>query len=592
MNSTLNRYDEKITGKLFFSMVPVQILLVMCGGVNIIIDGAFASNLIGAEAMAAAGLYGPVCKIMDTVNALLFGGAQILCGKYLGENTLKRAKSVFTLDLIAIFVFGIVASVLFVFAPEIPAGLCIKSSNPLHKELMLYLNALGPGIIPYLIGTQLTSFLQLEKKEKLGYFGIGGMFVANAFFDYLFIKVFDMGIFGLGLATTCSNWVPVIIGAAYFMSGKSVFSLDFSGLSIKELAEVAKHGFPTAATQLMLAFKGIILNNVIFKFTGSDGLAAYNAVNSFGYVYWAVPAGMSSAMITLASIYTGEQDRSAIELLMKIYLRKAIPIVAGVSVVLALLAYPLTNIYFHDSGSSVYYMTYIGFMIFPLYAPFSTFIVGMRDLWRCMNHHIAVNIIVICDGLVFVTGLTYILSSLWGMRGVWIAQVSGCATLAFMILIMAWIMNRKIPKSVPALCCYPRNFGVAEDKRLNLTVHSMPDVINISVKVIEFCLSQGIDRKTANRAGLCIEELAGNIVKHGFKDKPERCSCDISVTRMPDGLVIKFKDNGILFNPAELDTIFNPEDPAKNIGVRLVSKVCKQMEYHSLLGLNVLSVTL
>ena len=114
----IGRYDEKITRQLFFSMVPVQILLVMCGGVSVIIDSAFASNLIGPDAMAAAGLYGPLAKFLDTVNALMFGGAQIMCGKYLGENVLKRAKSIFTLDMVTTVMLGLAGTVLFMFFPK------------------------------------------------------------------------------------------------------------------------------------------------------------------------------------------------------------------------------------------------------------------------------------------------------------------------------------------------------------------------------------------------------------------------------------------------------------------------------------------
>ena len=33
-------------------MVPVQVMLVMCSGINVIIDGAFASNFIGPDSMA------------------------------------------------------------------------------------------------------------------------------------------------------------------------------------------------------------------------------------------------------------------------------------------------------------------------------------------------------------------------------------------------------------------------------------------------------------------------------------------------------------------------------------------------------------
>ena len=73
-------------------------------------------------------------------------------------------------------------------------------------------------------------------------------------------------------------------------------------------------------------------------------------------------------------------------------------------------------------------------------------------------------------------------------------------------------------------------------------------------------------------------------------DEKKNAVADISVTKSEKGLKIKFTDNGPLFNPNEIDAIFNPEDPVRNIGIRLVNKACKEMEYHSVLGLNVLSI--
>ena len=67
---------------------------------------------------------------------------------------------------------------------------------------------------------------------------------------------------------------------------------------------------------------------------------------------------------------------------------------------------------------------------------------------------------------------------------------------------------------------------------------------------------------------------------------------DISIIRSDDELTIRFKDNCPLFNPKELNAIFDPEDPAKNVGVRIVRNICDEMEYHSLLGLNILSITI
>lgn len=587
----LNQYDDKLTRKLFFSLVPIQILLVMCGGVNIIIDSAFASNLIGPDAMATTGLYGPLAKILDMINALVFGGAQILCGKYLGGNTVKRAKSIFTLDMLIILVVGLITTISFMFFPTYVAKICVSSQNPLSDDLAEYLRGISFGIIPFLLGTQLTSFLQLEKKEKLGYIGIGGMFAANTIADYLFIKVFGMGIFGLGLATAVSNWVPVIIAVVYYIGGKTVFSIDFSDLHMRDLKDIFKHGIPSASSQLMLAIRGILLNAIIIKYAGESGLAAFTAVGSFSYVYWAVPAGMSSALLTLASVYAGERDKKAIELLVRIYIKKAIPIVLLVSVVLSCLAYPLTNLFFHDPVSDVYKMTFTGFILFPLYSPMSTFIVGIRDLWRCLDHRKSALVIVLTDCLIFVLLFSFIMARIWGMTGIWIAQLAGCAMSVVTIFFQAWILDKHFPKTIEDYCCFDEGFGIDDEHRLSITIHSIEEVINISEKVIEFCYSYNMDKKVACRAGLCIEELAVNIVKHGFKGKKGE-ALDVSVTRLEPGLIITFKDNCPLFNPEEIVAIFDPGDPVKNIGIRLVRNECKQMEYHSLLGLNVLSISM
>lgn len=587
----INRYDEKITRRLFFSMVPIQILLVMCGGISIIIDSAFASNLIGPDAMAVTGLYGPFAKTLDSLNVLMFGGAQILCGKYLGENMVKRAKAIFSIDILTMTALGAAGTILCVFFPQVPAILSVNTSNPLYKDLILYFQGIGSGIIPFLLGTQLTSFLQLEKKEKIGYAAIAGMFATNAFCDWLFIKVFNMGIFGLGLATSLGNWVSFIIPAIHFLSDKASFRVITKDLTFRDFLDIAKYGFPAAFTQFLIAVRVMILNAIVLKFVGNDGMSSMSAVNSFGYIYWAVPAGMTSAMITLASIYTGEKDKSAIEQLVRIYLSKAVPIVGGVSVILALLSYPLTNIFFHDPSAEVYKMTLAGFILFPLSSPFSTIIVGIRDLWRCMEHKVSIHIINFLDGLVLMLALSYLFVRPWGMNGIWASQVVSCILLVLIILLMAWIKQKKFPSSIPVLCGYPKGFGVDDRDRLNLSVHNMEEAINISELVIDFCNRHGIDRITGTRAGLCVEELTVNIIKHGFTGKSNSV-VDISITWTGEDLIIKFKDNCRPFNPEECDTIFNPEDPAHNIGLRIVRTVCKEMEYHALLGLNVFSIRL
>ena len=114
--------------------------------------------------------------------------------------------------------------------------------------------------------------------------------------------------------------------------------------------------------------------------------------------------------------------------------------------------------------------------------------------------------------------------------------------------------------------------------------------MNLSETVIRFCTQKGLDEKRAYYAGLCLEEMAGNIVLHGFNKDTKKHAVDMRVVYEEDELVIRLSDHCIPFNPKERAEIFNPEDITKNIGVRMVARIAKSMQYQNMLGLNVLTM--
>ena len=62
--------DTQIISRLFYRLLPVQILLVAIGGINSILDGMIAGKYIGPLALTIIGLYYPILKITDSVNAV------------------------------------------------------------------------------------------------------------------------------------------------------------------------------------------------------------------------------------------------------------------------------------------------------------------------------------------------------------------------------------------------------------------------------------------------------------------------------------------------------------------------------------------
>ena len=87
-----------------------------------------------------------------------------------------------------------------------------------------------------------------------------------------------------------------------------------------------------------------------------------------------------------------------------------------------------------------------------------------------------------------------------------------------------------------------------------------------------------------------MEEMAGNIVEHGFNKDNKKHSVDTRVVYKDGDVVLRLRDDCKPFDPEQRQKIADPGDPVKNIGIRMVFKISKKVEYQSLLGLNVLTI--
>ncbi len=587
----MNTHDDRLIGRLYMRLLPIQIILVIISGVNNIIDSAFVGNLIGPEAMAVVGLFFPVLNLINSINVLFSNGAQIMCGKYLGKHMVERSKGIFTLDMLlmtAITAFLIIICELF---PESVASL-LGADGEFLAGLSSYIRGFVIGLIPLMLGTQLTAFLQIEHKEKLTYIAIGGMLVSNIFFNWLFIAVSGMGFFGLGLATSISNGVFFLIQFMYYLTGKALIRFSISAVQWSDLKDILKYGFPPAIAQFCILLRFVIINYLIRDNVGEDGLAAFSAIMSFGNLYWAVSAGVISALIMLTSVYTGEEDKESLTSLMRVFFKRGILVDTLASLVYMALCVPLTNIYFHDPAAPVYAMTRLGFFLFPISCPFSAMSVGFSNYLHCYGKNERfVRFSALMDGIIGMVLLSAILIPTIGMPGLWIAQIGSGLLLCLIIFVFIIVKNGRFPRNVEEMMCFPPGFGVNDDDRMDMTIYKLDEAMKASLAVSDFCNAHNSSAATANKAALCAEEWITNIITHGFKGKKTH-HIDMSVTYLNESYVLTIKDDCPAFDPGEVVKLFDPEDITHNIGLRLISGTAKEMKYQNSFGLNILTIVI
>ena len=582
--------DAKMISGLFFRLLPAQILLVAVGSINSLIDGAMAGNAMGPLAMAAIGLYAPFVKIVETVNGVFLGGSQILCGQFLGKNQIERTRGVFSLDMTLMTVLAAVLTAAGLLAPRFIAGI-LGADPEAMAGLADYIAGMAPGILPWLLSMQLTGFLQIEQQQNRTYFGMGVMAAVNLGLDYLFLYRLQMGMLGLGLATSISYWAVLLVLGTYYMTGKATISFRLKGMLRSDLGKIIAIGFPGAIVTFCLAVRGIILNALLLRYAGNDGVSALSALNTCGGLLFAISAGLGAATRLLVSIYIGEEDPVSLGIVMRTALIKGVAMVCGAAAVTFVLARPLTGLFFSDPGSEVYRLTVLLFRIFPFCMPLSAINVVMTNYFQSSSRIKIVNVLSVMDGVVGTVLSSLLLAPFMGAAGVWLAHVLNGIFTLIAVVVYSRMVRGKMPRTIDDLLALPEGFGVAEDQRLDISIHNTTEVTDTSRLVIEFCKRVGIDARRTMYAGLCMEEMAGNIVEHGFSDGKKHM-VDVRVVNRAEGLLLRIKDDCRAFDPKEKLALIDPEDVTHNIGLRMVQRLAKDLSYSNVMGLNVLTILL
>ena len=582
--------NAKMVTKLMFRLLPVQVLLAAVSAVNGIVSSLFASNFVGINAMSAVGLYGPLNLLIFAVSVILMGGAVILCGKYMGKNEQDKVQNVFSLNLAVSVFTALLFTVLFlVMGLSGLTGFLTKDPavQPLFNK---YLVGQAIGILPFMLGNSFAAFLSLENKARRTLTASIVYIAVNVLLNYLFVQRLHLEAFGLALASSLGMWVFMSIQAQVYLSGRSHLHFSFRHLSWKESGEIFRIGLPGALSNVYQTARGLIVNYLLELFIGSIGISAFATSDSLLRIVWALPTGMLAVSRMLISVSIGEEDRQTLTDVMRVMFRRFIPLMCAVSACIIVCAVPLTRLFYQDPAEPVYMMTVWGFRILPVCMPLSIILMHFTCYGQASGKQGLVHVLSLLDGVVCVAGFTALLIRFIGMNSVYIANILNGIVTTLVIIGYSWIKKKRFPGDMDSLMVIPDDFGAPAEERMDLSVKTIEDVIRISERVQSFCLAHGVDARRAYLAGLSMEEMAGNIVDHGFAKDSKKHSVDVRVVHKDDDVILRIKDDCVPFDPGERQKMADTDDPVRNMGIRLVFRIAQDVQYQNILGLNVLTI--
>ena len=582
--------DYKLLTKLYFHLLPYQALMLVINAANGIVDSLYASNFVGQTAMSAIGFYVPFTHFLFAVSIMLVSGSQLKVGEAMGRNQKDKVQKLFSTDLV--FAAGIAiltAAALALLAVTDITRMFVTDPTERHA-MNLYILGQSVGVPALILGQQLFSFLSMENKRKRTTLASIVCIIVNTLMNTLLVIILKMGTLGLGLGSSAGLWGFFLTMALFYFSGKSEMKFSLSRFDWKESLKIVRLGYTGALSRFVEMFRCIIVNILILRYVGSVGLSAFAAVNSVMAVFWPVPFGMVAVTRMLLGISIGEEDRKSVTDIMRIVYIRCLLFQCAISLLIVLLATPFTRMFYRDLADPVYNITKAGFRLMPLCMPLAIISLNMVCYVQATKKKFLSLVLPIVDGAVGVVLCSLILIPLMKMNGLYLSNIlNGVICLALVVGYSVSCLKR-FPKNMEELLVLPDDLGAADDARMDIEVLRMPEVMEVSKQVTDFCRRRGVDSRRAYFAGLALEEMAGNVVQHGFTKDNKKHAVDIRVVQKDDDIILRFRDNCTAFNPLERMNVMDSDDQIKNIGIRLVNGIAKDVQYQNLLGMNVLTI--
>ena len=231
--------------KLIRQMLLAQIISALTVSLCLLIDNIMIGRFLGENALTAYGLANPVLMVIGAVGSMLCAGVQVVCSRSLGRGLREETDAGYS-TAIAVAALFAAAFMAVVFVFRVPIARLMGADDPeLLNETSTYMTGFTIGAPASMAALILVPFLQMAGQGNLLIVAVLGMTVSDVVLDLLNVLVFHGGMFGMGLASSLSYYVAMVIGGWYFLSKKCVFRFSLKLIRWDKVRELVAGGVPT-----------------------------------------------------------------------------------------------------------------------------------------------------------------------------------------------------------------------------------------------------------------------------------------------------------------------------------------------------------
>lgn len=405
------KQQQQNISKTFIKYVSLNIIGMIGLSCYILADTFFVARGIGADGLTALNLAIPIYSFIH--------GAGLMIGIGGGTRfTVSKSSTVFT----QAFFFVLFLSCLFLpmglfYSTELARILGANAATLLNAGIYLKIILIFSPM--FLLNNLIICFVRNDGNPKLSMMAMLVGSFSNILLDYIFIFHCNLGMFGAALATGIAPLISLLILISHFIKKQNTFKLVKAKPQMRKLLDISSLGVSALITEVSSGIVIIVFNTIILKLSGNIGVAAYGIIANIALVVMAIFTGIAQGMQPIISNCYNLNKQNEIKKVFKYGILTAISVAVLVYIGAVIFTDPIIGAFNKDSNVQLAEIAAKGLRIY-----FTAFIfVGINIL--CATYYSSIDKpkyafkISILRGFIIIIPTAFILSSLWGLVGIW-----------------------------------------------------------------------------------------------------------------------------------------------------------------------------
>lgn len=450
---------QNVKKVLFYLSVPAILGMIVNALYNFV-DTLFVSIGVGEVAIGGLAFAFPVQMLAMAVSLMIGMGSASIFSRAFGRGDTEKMKSSVNTALRYAVITSIIMTILgFIFIDDLLLFFGASEANISYGKEYLYVILFG--LVPLSLTQVLNNLSRAEGRAKIAMYSMIIGTGLNIILDPIFIFDwgFGMGVTGAAIATIISQVIAFIYIFMVSVGKKSSLMISMKKMfhmPIEMVKEITVIGFPSFLRNSIAAFLAIIIYRIIGHYVEGDPaiyISIYGVINRvISFVF--MPAfGLIQGMTPIVGFNFGANNHERLKsvirftsIIMIIYFIFGFFFIQLFSESIFKLFSENNNTLFITTGAEAFKIISLGFLLVG-------FQIIISSVYQAIGYPLRATIIALSRQVLLFIPLAYLLSSIIGLSGLWIAfaisdTVAGLIGLILLLLEMKAI-DLRIPKKLP-----------------------------------------------------------------------------------------------------------------------------------------------